>query len=282
MCGVRPWTVLVAQIALDTAACAVLLVALTPCVGARPARAAAALYAVSPLFILYCSTLMSDVLFVFLCIVAFYWWIRAMTAPAPGSRTVLAYGWSGAVMGVATLVRPVALYVIAPMVVFILIAHRHEMRRALGFATVYAAVFMLMLCPWYVRNQQQFGRWALSASGDYNLLRLYAAPMEAARRHQDVNTVRAALLKEAGARIATDGKRGQDLDAFERFAYCRLVAVDYIRANPVGFARSTLRGLVHTFANLNTSTYAATLGRTGTPVEIKGRSLGVCLLRAFL
>ncbi len=280
--GVRPWAVLLVQAVVDTIACGVLFLALSHCVAGRPASVAAALYALNPLCILYSSTLMSDVLFVGLCIGAFFWWMRAMTAPSPGRRAAIGYGLSSLTMGLATLVRPVALYVLVPMLAFVLIAHRRDGRHAVAYAGVYLLGFTLALSPWLWRNHQEFGRWALSTSGDYNLLRLYVAPMEAARRQQDVNTVRAALMQEAEARLEADGLPAETLTPFDRFAYCRRVAVDYIRARPGSFARSTALGLVHTLTSLNTSTYAETLGRRGTVVELKGQPVGVGLVGAFL
>ena len=69
--GERPWVTLLIQIMLDTASCYILMVTVIYLFDSRIAVGASFLYALNPFLIVNCSTLLSDVLFVFLLICSF-------------------------------------------------------------------------------------------------------------------------------------------------------------------------------------------------------------------
>ncbi len=74
---------------------------------------------------------------------------------------------AGALLGLATLTRPIVLYYPAVFVLILLIAFRRELGRVLKFTTLFIVAFLLVLSPWVARNTLAFGIPAVSykASG---------------------------------------------------------------------------------------------------------------------
>jgi 4-amino-4-deoxy-L-arabinose transferase-like glycosyltransferase len=280
LAGERPWAALLLQIGIDTFSCVLLLSALTRLFDARVGRTAAVLYALDPFLIPLSSSLLSDVPFVFLLVVA----LRLGAAAADRTRSPASArgAWSGvgAALGAATWIRPIALFLPLPVAVLVFLRGR----RAPGSAATVAAfllAFAAVVSPWFVRNARTFGAFGFSTSGAYNLLVLDVAAAEAGDRRQPQEAIRDDLLAEADADMARDGFTRDDLDPFRRAAYWREVALRHIRRDPVGFAKAWIRGMVDTFANLGT-THTARMLRLAVPaVDIKARS-GGALIRDFL
>jgi 4-amino-4-deoxy-L-arabinose transferase-like glycosyltransferase len=278
LAGERPWVALLLQIGIDTCSCALLLSALTRLFDRRIGRTAAVLYALDPFLIPLGSSLLSDVLFVFFLITA----LRLGAAAAEQSRSPARRAWIAVAvaLGAATWVRPIALFLPAPVAAFVFL----RCRRAPGAAATTVAflvAFAAVVSPWFIRNARTFGAFGFSTSGAYNLLVLDVAAAEAGDRRQPQEAIRDDLLAEADADMARDGFTRDDLDPFRRAAYWREVALRHIRRDPVGFAKAWIRGMVDTFANLGT-THTARMLRLAVPaVDIKARS-GGALIRDFL
>jgi 4-amino-4-deoxy-L-arabinose transferase-like glycosyltransferase len=280
LAGERPWVALLLQIGIDTCSCALLLSALTRLFDRRIGRTAAVLYALDPFLIPLGSSLLSDVPFVFLLVTA----LRLGAAAAEPSRSPerARWAWIGvaAALGAATWVRPIALFLPAPLAAFVFL----RCRRARGAAATTAAflvAFAAVVSPWFVRNARAFGAFGFSTSGAYNLLVLDVAAAEAGDRGQPQEAIRDDLLAEADAEMERDGLTRDDLNPFQRAAYWREVALRHIRGDPAGFAKAWIRGMVDTFANLGT-THTARMLRLAVPaVDIKARS-GGALVRDFL
>lgn len=125
--------------------------------------AAALVVAVYPNFVFHAAVLLSEPLFGFLIVLALVILLGPDRRPPSMSRLVA----GGVVMGLATLVRPVALVIIP--VVFVVGWIALDVRRALRVAAIVGAVAVLVCVPWMVRNKVVMGTFALSTNTGDNL-----------------------------------------------------------------------------------------------------------------
>ena len=277
--GHKPWIVLLVQILIDTLSCFLLLLTLSRLFDQRVALISSLFYALDPFLISHSSKLLSDVLFIFLLVAAFYLFSVAITAKSHRTA-LLSYGISSLFMGIATLVRPISQYIPLILVVFFFIYYR-RLKDIIKYSILCLFVFVLMLSPWFIRNYNTFGSFSLSTSGPYNLLVLNVVPMEMARRKQDALTVRCDLLGEAEKMIIADGKEPQKLNQFQRAEYWQRLAIKYITSDPFRFGQFYFLGIFHSFASLGTSTYAHMLRLPMTTSNMKGYANIFDLVKAF-
>ena len=279
--GARPWVVLLVQILLDTLACFLVFASLRRLYDEKIAVVAAFFYALDPFLILYPCTLLSDMLFLFLLVVAFHWFSLAYKTE-PGKRMWVFYGLSGFSIGLATLVRPISQYIPFVFAVFLFIAYRKRFKAALKSACAVGVMFLLAISPWLVRNYVLFDRVFISASGSYNLLLEYVMPMEAQKRNQDFKSVQLSLLEEAEKNMIADGLRPEELDGFAKGVYYRDLAVRYLKGNPGRFLRTYALGVLHTFTHLDTSTFTSKLGIEMKALDIKAQPNILRLVKDFV
>jgi len=130
------------------------------------AAVAALLVACDPILLNQSTQVMTETPAVFLAIAglaALAWFDRR---PTP-CRAVLC----GAVLGLGALCRPAFLPWAALIVAAMLWKHRRQCISALGFSAAFGSGLIVVLCPWAVRNQVQFGRpIATTTHGGYTLL----------------------------------------------------------------------------------------------------------------
>lgn len=113
---------------------------------------AAVLISVEPMSVYWGNLLMSDYLFAFLFILAFYHFVLRR------------YYWFALFFGLATLTRSVGLYFF-PLFLIIMLWRRVGWKKII----VSAALFLAVLFPWMLRNKIVFDTWQLSTASWYNL-----------------------------------------------------------------------------------------------------------------
>ena len=255
--GAHPWIVLLFQILLDVAACALLYRLVSAAFGAAAGGWGALLYAVDPFLILQANLLLSETLCVFLLTVGTIFLVLGLRHPGP--RVRLAFlALSGCAFGHAAMTRPILQF--APLVVFLtfVLGRRTEPRLTLKLVGAFTLGFVLLLTPWLLRNQQTFGTAALSTSGAYNLLVLDVAPAVASARGEDPRATTAKLLDEARASVPNpDG--GTVPEDFELARAWQRTALSYAARYPGAVARHYVLGIVHAFVNLGTSSFSQAL-----------------------
>lgn len=135
--------------------------------------AAGLLYLVNPSTLFYSLTVMSDVLFTFLIVLSVY--LLLFRTAATHSFPVLV---SGVLLGLATLVRPVGVFLPVVFIVgyFFLQRNTAGTRQKLYHMGIFVAAFCLVLAPWIIRNRLGSGVWGLSSVGNYNLF-YYNVPL---------------------------------------------------------------------------------------------------------
>ena len=145
--GYKPWIVILSQTLLDMLACGLLFMSLEILFGRRVGLIAAAFYALEPSLILYASTtLLSDSLFIFFLVLAFYFLSRGRWMENP-KKSLVSYGLSGFSLGFACLVRPVGEYVIFCLVLFLLMAYWKKPGLAIRYILVSAILFIVPPLP---------------------------------------------------------------------------------------------------------------------------------------
>ena len=279
--GVKPWIVLLTQIMIDTLSCFLLLVSLSRLFSRRVAFIASTLYALDPFLILYSTArLYSDTLFVFFLVAAF-WFFSLARQGEISKKTLLNYGLSSLFLGLATLTRPISLFIIACFVVFFVVAYWNRPRIALTYALLSSLIFGLTLFPWFFRNYLTFGYFSFSTSGSFNSLE-DVVPMEMGIRHEDFAFVNESLFTEADKMMEADGLHPQDLNDFQKGPYWQKLAVSYIGNDPMAFGKSYLLGIYHTLFSRDAKFYAEFLGLPAVDFDIKAYPNIFDLAKAFL
>jgi 4-amino-4-deoxy-L-arabinose transferase-like glycosyltransferase len=276
------WRVLLVQILIDTASCILLCLLVLKFFNLRVAFYAALFYALDPFLILYSLTLLSDGLFVFLCLLAAYWFSEAIHSHYDHSSLYVLL--SAFFLGLATLVRPVSQYLPFVLVPFLFFVLRKEIKKACTLASLFLMVLAITLSPWLIRNYSTFGVLSLSTVGPYNLIVLYVGPMEMERRGQTFEEVQGAMMQEVDHLMRQEGRTPEKLSAFQQAAYWQKLAFHYIRQHPVAFAKHYLLGIFHSFANLGTGPYGdlLQLPKKEGKFEIKAHSDIVALFNDWL
>ena len=280
--GEKPWVVLLSQIVLDGLSCLVLISLLNKALGSRAALYGGLFYALDPHLILYANHLLSETLFLFFCVLSFYFFWRAHDE---ARRRIPHLVCSALFLGLTTLVRPVSLFLGSVFSVLVFFLMGEGVVDKLKRAGLFAAVFALVLSPWVTRNQIVFDRWSLSSSGGYNLLMLQVAPFETERRGlQDKRVTQELLRSEASTMMREDGIDPATLRpyGFVPSRYYRELAVQYIRTYPGLFAKHYVSGIVHFFLELDTPDYARYLHIPVTEFYIKGQRSFFALIKNWL
>lgn len=253
--GAKPWIIIFVQILIDTGSCLLLFSIISRQINLRVAQVASAFYALDPFFIFYVNTLMSEIVFIFLCVVGLYFFSEAIRNEF-SRKVTLSLMYSALFFGLATLTRPITLFLPVVVGLFFLIFLQKRLKRAFTLSFLFAFSFLLILSPWYVRNYIVFKKLSFSTAGSYNFLLNHVAHYEMERSGRDYWTVRHSLIEEAEELMRLDGLSPQELNDFEKEKYWRKVSFIYIKKDPLLFANNIIRGLALSLTNLGTRGYS--------------------------
>ena len=279
--GRHPWVVLLTQVFMSTASCVLLYLMARRFLSDQAALFACILFALDPFFILYSVFLFSDILFVFFCLVAAYFFSVAISKEFGGNTTVYVL-ISAVFFGLATLTKPLLQYIPFAIIGFLLICLKSGLNRAVKLSLVFAAGFLVTISPWLIRNAVTFGAFSLSTSGAYNLLILYVTPMEMERREQPYTIVEENLYQEAKELMKQEGLIPDQLHDFEKAKYWKRVALQYVAKYPFLFVKQYTLGIFRSFTNLVTRGYADLLQLRSTPFNIRANPNVFNLLKQWL
>ena len=234
----------------------------------RVAFIAAALYALDPFLTLYSSTnLYSDSFFVFF-LVAGFWFFSLARHNENYKKTLLNYGLCSFFLGLATLTRPISMFIIACFIVFYFLAYWKHFKIALTYTLLSSLVFSLTLFPWFIRNYLTFGYFSYSSASSANLLE-DVAPMKKGMNDEDIVDVRQSSIIEVEVMMEADGLNPQDLNAFQKGPYWQKLAVGYISKDPVAFGKSYFKGVFNTLFSPNAILYADYLRLPAVDFDVK-------------
>lgn len=193
--------------------------------------AAAWLYAINPNALFWSLTILTETLFALLVILSFYTSLLAYRR--------LRLHWialSGLLLGMATLTRPIGLYLIPIWTLLILLMLRSKKGFIGGMkpAAVFLGAAMLLVVYWQARNLIMHGHFSLSTTTEVTITRFIAADTLAEAQHIDRDQARLMILK-----------------APNPTAY----SFQVIRQYPLSFIRVTIRGIARTMLGTEVGTW---------------------------
>jgi len=161
------------QIIMNLVVLAILYRFLAKRFGSKPALWMGVLFIADLNMALFSAQLTSEALFTFLFIPA----LILILDSFEGVRLTPALA-AGALLGAATLVRPIAIYFGVPLFVFLLLT-RFKWRKLLQWGVI-LLIQIAFITPWIIRNRVVFGETFYTTVSDVNFLLYHAAPLKAA------------------------------------------------------------------------------------------------------
>jgi 4-amino-4-deoxy-L-arabinose transferase-like glycosyltransferase len=272
--GVKPWIVLLLQIAASAVTLALLYRLARSWFDQKAALVAGLLYALEPHAILYAVELQSDTFFTTVFMGSLVVFLEALR-----SRRGWFFFWAGLLVGVATLIRPIGQFLPALFIILTFVILRQYRTTALRGGVVLLVAYLTVITPWLYRNYHEYGVVGLTSFSGNFLLEWVAPYIEVARSGKQIAEVREEFVELA---------RQQGLDKtdnpFEKSRIRTDVAVTYIKAHPIDLTIASIRGAFYSFINLDTQAYGSFLRLESTELPVgwyAGDSL-ISRVRAFL
>ena len=204
------------------------------------ALAAALLFSVHAMELFYETSILSDVLFVFVIAVVVEEVVRLRWAPS-----IWAYVWIGALFALATLVRPVGQWLafcIAPVLWF----SSPTRRLALVRLVVVVAVNFVLIIPWLVINKREFGFYGISIGRGMGLF-TRAFELDGLPLPQETNYPQAKDVAQTGSvlhwsanRIRDELNYGLGKSSYVADQELYGLALEAISREPVRFAANSI------------------------------------------
>jgi hypothetical protein len=225
--------------------------------------------AIEPLSILYTGLVMSETAFTALMICSV--WVLLRCWDSASWRVSLMAGF---LLGLAVLIRPVALYLPALLVPATAVVVSQSRRRKAVMAGVLLMGFLLPVGAWVLRNAEVAGGPMLSSVDSYNLLAYRAA--DAVARDTGVS-------RDAASRTLTDQARSRVRSGDSLYAVASVERYQALRAigqHPTGMVISSAEGFAHLAVAPGLG--ALDMTRHGLPKAIRGLfSFGSTIIAAI-
>jgi hypothetical protein len=168
------------------------------------------------------------------------------------------------------LTKPAGFYLPFILTVLFIIAFRHERIKILARAgVVFLAAYLLILAPWIMRNEAEFGVPALSTSDGFNALALYAAPAEAVRLRMPVKAAQDSLFAEANSIISAKGLNPDEMNDFQKSPYWKRLAWRSIIGHPLRFIEACARGLYNCMFLVGVKAFSQSLGLDSPAIQAR-------------
>jgi 4-amino-4-deoxy-L-arabinose transferase-like glycosyltransferase len=198
--------------------------------GRSAALWAALFLAVDPLSIIYSSLVLTDMLFTF-----FLAWSVLLLWRPTDNRWARGLA-SGLLLGVATLTRPVSLYLSVVLTIGYLILEREHLRRAAVVALSFIVGFGLVAGGWVIRNDVMGGVSTISTIEGHNLL--YFRAVGALEEGQNLQPYQA--YSYVSTQLRTELPPHPSLGQIDRVE--ESIGRTIILNNPIGYAKEVISG----------------------------------------
>ncbi len=214
---------------------------------ARASVAAAWLMALEPLSMEYSLRVLSETLFVFLLLLFLWAILRSLAEP-----TMQKVVFAAAVLAAAAYVRPIAYWLVTPVLFLLLIrtklqsaeAGQMQLQRAHRWkaVAVFVLVFLAWVAPWQIRNLRVANYAGFSSIADKNLYFYEAGDVLARASHESLEAWQVQVGKDDHARWAMLHPEQISWPETQRNAWLRSAGLQVLRAHPWAFARSYVSG----------------------------------------
>jgi 4-amino-4-deoxy-L-arabinose transferase-like glycosyltransferase len=212
---------------------------------------------------------LSDILFVFFILLSIYFFSKLIKGKDE-KEYLIPLILSSIFIAIATLIRPITIYLPILLILFLLIYFKGKIKYAFKLVLIFLVIFILTLSPWMIRNAIIFGSYSLSSSSTKSLIEMYVPPFEMEKRNQPYETVTSSLMNEADSLMLKDGYNPYKMDEFQKSPYWKKVALKHIAENPILFLKHYAIGTIHYFVNLGTRGYSDMLN-----LEVKTKDFDI-------
>lgn len=168
--------------------------------GRKGAWAATLIVALDPIAFIYSGRILSEMLFTLLLVACLF----AAIKTTENSR---AQTWAfvcGLLLALATLTRPIALYLMFPLLIWLAAVRGRSVSYGTAARAIIAALlpWLVLVGGWHVRNQMAIGRPVLSTIGELNQFDYRAAGVIALRDRIPIDEARRRLRENAPTNLA--------------------------------------------------------------------------------
>ena len=154
------------------------------------ASAAALFYGIEPIAVFLNTAIFTDGLFssvlVIIVYIAFFWRLRGP----------LLWAIVGALLGLISLIRPIAMYLIplAPLAYLVSERFNRDWKSKVISICAFVLCASVVVVPWMIRNNHSYGVYEISHSGPFNVLHNFARPFLAWREFRSTQPTPALLV----------------------------------------------------------------------------------------
>jgi hypothetical protein len=207
------------------------------------ALAAAALYAVEPLSVLFTALILSETLFTALTMLWVYFLLRYLSRPSLGDLLL-----SGAFLAGSVYVRPVGYWL--PLIIAsglsarIVMKNARDKRRLLAHVFGFLIVCFGLIVPWQIRNRRETGYSGFSAVAPYYMYFYNAASVLAAREGLPYYQVQQRLGKNDEHSYFALHPEQKTWPIDQRLNYMNGEARHILLSSPLTYARIHFEGVV--------------------------------------
>lgn len=211
----------------------------TPLVG----TVAAVLYVLSPSTIFHSFILLTDSLFTSLIVITIY-----LLFFRENKLNIYAIGATGFLLGFATLVRPIGLYISILFLVFFIFYqnyyHADEKRKVFIGSACFLILFIGTLLPWSIRNKIIFGRFAISTINVFNLAYYNVPDFLSAKFGSD-------SVEFKNFRSTVDSIPSPVARSFQEYPRLKSMVMQEIKNDPFGYLKFHILGTSKFFLSSN-------------------------------
>lgn len=199
----------------------------------------ALLFALDPVSIFFTNTVLTETLFTFLFTLSMYYFIRSIQFHENGSLYA-----SAVFIGLATLCRPVSLYLIPLLAVVYFISRKVNRVFLYKQAILYFGIVALFIGPWFLRNKMTYGQPFFSSISEINLLHYTVLPMRSALENKPKSEIREDYETQLFGKLDFENDSSSILKVRE---FAHEEAIRLISGNPVLFGKMALKSALHFF-----------------------------------
>ena len=215
--GIKIWLILLFQITIDVGTGVIVYYTAKEIFQSQRAGLIAFfLYSIDILASILATQLMTETVFIFIFSFSIFFLIKAIKYNRVPSIII-----SAILLGLATLIRPVSQYLPILIMPFLFFPYQ-RLFASLGRCLLYAAVFLLILFPWQLRNYYIYGYYSISSIEGYNLLEYNVVKVKSILENKSLEAAKEELLGKT-----LDGVE----NTFKKSEIEKNAAIDYIKKN---------------------------------------------------
>jgi len=247
--GIKPWVVSLIQVLLNIISLIMVYVGAKMIFNKQVAIISAVLFAIDPHTILHSIIPATETLFVLIFLVSILILIYGLRC-----KKIIFFLISGFLLGLATLVRPIAQFFPIVVIGLILSYPRIKFVFRLKMIISFSLIFLLIIAPWLYRNYSEYNHLSLCCIKGLMFLHIVSVT-EAGKTGKSVDQMYAEFRKKAEEQGANETN-----NPFDYYQILTRIEKNYIIANWKLYIPMHLKGMANMFLSLYTSQICWLLG----------------------